>query len=598
MTIRGHMFSLSFFVSLFFVVFVVLVLGIYELRAVRAQGELYFTNTVQSTNSQLDSLINELDVIACQVIADSDLQEILVRANSWETSGRNYFDYHVSDRVRATEILWTYYAPKRIARQVHVFTDSAYVGTSYAVNRSTVQKQASNDRWNVAPRVKKVIPPHSDDWLNSQYSPNLVFSVVRCLLRTSQPFDLLAHIEVQQDYARIADICDAINAQGYVLLIFDSEGAPVYPISKPSGIDYLALREKMLRGEISYFNYEGERFIGTFNTSSQTGWTVLLMQERSYFNEEMWKMLAAILAAGILALGVLSIVFYHIARNISLPLEEFSRQIEEYPEKNNAPFSGNSNDYHEIDVLEKSFDSMIRRIDESNQRLIAAEESELRLKINELQAKINPHFLHNSLALIAAAGADSRCDLVEEMCCQLSDIFRYVSADEPRQVPLTEELRHAQIYLNFMKWRFEDNFSYECTTHGDTDSHTVNRLIFQPLLENSFRHGYKGIEPPFRMRTICIANESGWSFSVEDNGEGFSAEAREKLFTTFHHIDEILDEGRNYQRLQPSNMAIVNIYLRLKLLYHENARIEISNDSALGGAHINITVRDISGEEE
>ena len=49
---------------------------------------------------------------------------------------------------------------------------------------------------------------------------------------------------------------------------------------------------------------------------------------------------------------------------------------------------------------------MVKHIRESAELMGAMREKELELKIEVLQAQINPHFLYNSLAAISAAGME------------------------------------------------------------------------------------------------------------------------------------------------------------------------------------------------
>lgn len=591
-TIRNRMFFYLFIVGFFFVAVVAASISVYEWNNSKARNELYFTNTVRSVSSQLDNLISELDTVACQIIADVDLQGIMKKADAFESNMDNYFEYKVEDRARAQEILWNYCAPKRTAKHIHVFAGSSYVGTGFSPRSRFISELSSDEKWKVALRTYKVLAPHYNDWVDIEERRDEVFSVVRCLIQTKTPFGLLGSIEVQQDYSRISRVCDPLNTQGYELMVFDEQGSIVYPFKDMTSADQLLeVKSQMTEGEVAAFKLGGTLYMGAYDTSSISGWTVLLAQRRILFTEDMQRICATLGLVGMLALLLLSLLFYQISKRISRPIEHLTRTVEEISLDCYAEIAKSPNDFHEIKVLKDSFDSMLDRLQQSTQRLIVAEESELRLKVDQLQAKMSPHFLHNSLALIAAVGAEAGNDLVEELCCQLSDLFRYISADEPQQVNISEEMWHANIYLSFMKYRYEDNFEYECRIVGDAGSQHVNRLVFQPLLENCFRHGFRGVEPPFKIFACCYVDEGGWKFVVDDNGKGFEAEALDRLNQTFARIDEVLEEGRNYQVLQPSNMAIVNIYLRMRLLYQDNIRMHVGNDSSLGGARISIEVK-------
>jgi sensor histidine kinase YesM len=83
-------------------------------------------------------------------------------------------------------------------------------------------------------------------------------------------------------------------------------------------------------------------------------------------------------------------------------------------------------------------------------------------KLEALQAKINPHFLYNTLNSIAdlsiTDGKKSR-----KMTLALSDLFRYnIDQSESLYCTVEEEVKMATTYLNIEKIRFENKLSYKC----------------------------------------------------------------------------------------------------------------------------------------
>ena len=83
-------------------------------------------------------------------------------------------------------------------------------------------------------------------------------------------------------------------------------------------------------------------------------------------------------------------------------------------------FSDLKTEIDEIDLLQRAFTKMVKHIRESAELMGAMREKELELKIEVLQAQINPHFLYNSLAAISAAGMEDGSFRTQMMCVELS----------------------------------------------------------------------------------------------------------------------------------------------------------------------------------
>jgi len=114
-----------------------------------------------------------------------------------------------------------------------------------------------------------------------------------------------------------------------------------------------------------------------------------------------------------------------------------------------------------------------------------------RARLAELQSRIRPHFLFNTLnTAVALVRADP--ERAERVLEDLAELFRTALAEVGSSVTLAEELELVRRYLDIESVRF----GRRLVVHWDIDERAgatrVPPLLLQPLAENAVRHG---VEP-------------------------------------------------------------------------------------------------------
>ncbi len=131
-------------------------------------------------------------------------------------------------------------------------------------------------------------------------------------------------------------------------------------------------------------------------------------------------------------------------------------------------------------------------------------------RLTELQARIRPHFLFNTLnsaiALVRAEPAKAEA-LLED----LSDLFRHALVDQGESVSLADEIELARRYLAIEQVRFGHRLQQEWDIDATADRATLPPLILQPLVENAVRHG---VEPSESGATVRVSTQRRGSVVV------------------------------------------------------------------------------------
>lgn len=181
-------------------------------------------------------------------------------------------------------------------------------------------------------------------------------------------------------------------------------------------------------------------------------------------------------------------------------------------------------------------------------------------RLAELQARIRPHFLFNTLnTAIALVRVDpARAETLLE---DLAELFRVALADARSVVTLDDEIALARRYLEIEQVRFGPRLQVEWDLDPAAGPARLPPLLLQPLLENAVRHG---IEPAaggglVRIRTrvkrgqvqVAISNTLGGAPSQPGHGLALD-NVRERLqlmHDVAARLETVVREGRYHVRI-------------------------------------------------
>ena len=124
-------------------------------------------------------------------------------------------------------------------------------------------------------------------------------------------------------------------------------------------------------------------------------------------------------------------------------------------------------------------------------------------RLAELQSRIRPHFLFNTLnsaiALVRAEPAQAEAVLED-----LAELFRSALADPAESVTLAQEITLAQRYLAIEQVRFGERLRVRWTLDASANGAKLPPLLLQPLVENAVKHG---VEPSASGAQVHVSTE-------------------------------------------------------------------------------------------
>ncbi|MGY4688650.1 sensor histidine kinase [Salibacterium sp. K-3] len=242
-----------------------------------------------------------------------------------------------------------------------------------------------------------------------------------------------------------------------------------------------------------------------------------------------------------------------------------------------------SND--EIGKLGSRFNQMVSEV----QFLIDTKyKLELRNKESEmkaLQSQINPHFLYNTLDMIRWSARMEKASETGKSIEDLSRIFRISLNDGKLWTSLREEIKNVQSYLELQKRRLGGSLSYHIFIEAGIDETLVMKIILQPLVENSIKHGFTRHHKENAIYIRAFRSDSDEIIiDVMDNGKGVNINEMNALFTSETNENE--------------GIALKNIHERITKAFGPSYGLEAMEHPRKAGTCVRLKAPFIYGKEQ
>lgn len=147
-------------------------------------------------------------------------------------------------------------------------------------------------------------------------------------------------------------------------------------------------------------------------------------------------------------------------------------------------------------------------------------QAKTKAELETLRAKVQPHFLFNTLNSIASL-IPTHPQEAELMVQKLSQMFRYtLNHDSHDFVNLAEEFQILSAYLDIEKTRLGQRLIYDLNLHPQLREFPIPWMLLQPLVENAVIHGIAKAPQGGRITVHATPVAEGCQLSVENTGYG------------------------------------------------------------------------------
>ncbi|MFZ7101603.1 MAG: sensor histidine kinase [Peptococcaceae bacterium] len=186
-------------------------------------------------------------------------------------------------------------------------------------------------------------------------------------------------------------------------------------------------------------------------------------------------------------------------------------------------------------------------------------------EIKSLENQIKPHFLFNTLNLVARLIYLNKSQDSLEVVYALSKLLRY-AMEKKELVRLRDEVQYIKNYLFIQQNRYGEQLKYKLDISENILSCLIPAFSLQPLVDNSIKHGFE----PKGGGIITIygrLEDNKVILKVTDDGIGF--EEKEELYN-------------NSEKYSTMGTGIKNIQKRMHFYYGDNYKLNISSQSQMG----------------
>lgn len=277
---------------------------------------------------------------------------------------------------------------------------------------------------------------------------------------------------------------------------------------------------------------------------------------------------------------------------LAQPIQKISRHMTEFGDQNMGNYLKLHTDT-ELDSIGNAYNQMLDTI-RSLMEAVKFREAELRKsEMNSLIYQINPHFLYNTLDVIYMLARIHQEKEIMQMIQALTKLLRINLSNGSDTIPLKEELAYVKAYMDIMKIRNDNLFTYEIECREDLAELPVMKLILQPLAENAIKHGFKRITEGGRIIITAEESEGYLRLAVKNNGELILPDMAEQISRI---AAEPLDAEEKNPPEKKGGYGIGNVVKRLRLRYQDKIRFCFAVEEEYTVCHIDISREALTDE--
>ena len=267
---------------------------------------------------------------------------------------------------------------------------------------------------------------------------------------------------------------------------------------------------------------------------------------------------------------------YIISRYMVRPVEHLSHKMSSQSGHSLIQSTRYLNRTDEIGTLYNEYNAMVESLNAAVKQDYQDKLVLLDAQMKSLEARINSHFLFNTLEAINSIAELEDNESIATMSLALGNMFRYTLKTQSELVTVQDELDHVNDYVTIQRIRFDNRFHLELDIPAEYLNNKVLKLILQPLVENALYHGLNYCTTGDTINIRAYAENNCLMIDVYDNGQGMAIETLTKLQSSLMEEASFTELGhRNKQ-----SIGLKNIHSRIELYYGKGYGLTVTSSQS------------------
>lgn len=174
----------------------------------------------------------------------------------------------------------------------------------------------------------------------------------------------------------------------------------------------------------------------------------------------------------------------------------------------------------EIVSIVTQYNKTIERLEVAIQKEKEETENRQQAEIRMLEARINPHFIYNTLDTVNWMAIDKEEYDMSNAISSLANILRYAISNSSQIVTINDEVEWLKRYIYLQQYRLKNEFQCNINAADDIMDIPVHKLLIQPFVENAIIHGFENAQGVSILDVEMKKESECLSIIIRDNGKG------------------------------------------------------------------------------
>lgn len=386
-------------------------------------------------------------------------------------------------------------------------------------------------------------------------------------------------------YVLAKPITSGNEVRGYLLLFLADLGACIHTrdadmvvvADRFDNIIYTShdsLRNGMGKSTIPYrtdqkiIAFHDSYYYMTANETGNGNFHILTMTSMNSFKQFLVIGIVILLGSGLILLALIHLVVPKLMKRNLQSFDSFISAVDQY-KQGNMDYRLETRTFDEFQTIYDEFNNVMSKIQLLMKHNDEIAERKRKMEIKHLENQFNPHFVFNVLEMLRYEMLlDARN--ASNIVVMFANLMRYYIHYGNGEVALHTDIGYMEDYLRLQKMRFNTRLDYEMDIDPALLDYKIPKLLLQPIIENSIKHGLEYTKHLLIRITIRQVGDD-IQIAAEDNGQGMEEERLD-------YIRKLLDD----KDAMPEHVGLYNSHRVMQLLYGPAYGLSIQSKHGAG----------------